>query len=89
MGDESIKAGIDPLGPMDFCTFVVSLGTNVLQQLSTGDLSVDLELARQSIDVLVMLDIKTQGNLDDEEAQVLKGVLYQCRMAFIEASKNA
>ncbi len=89
MGDGSVKAGVDPLGPMDFCTFVLSLGANVVQQLSIGDEAGYLELARQSIDVLVMLEEKTRGNLDDEEQQLLKGVLYESRLAFIEASKNA
>ena len=89
MSDESVKAGIDPFGPMDFCTFVYSLGTNVVEQLGAGGEPVSLELARQSIDVLVMLEEKTRGNLEDEEQQLLKGVLYESRLAFIEASKNA
>ena len=75
------------LGPMDFSTFVISLGSSVLIQLGQGGEPVEggLELAKQSIDILTMLDEKTKGNLSDEESALLTSVLYQTRMAYVEA----
>ncbi len=75
------------MGPMDFSTFVISLGSSVLIQLGQDGDPVEggLELAKQSIDILTMLEEKTKGNLSDEEAALLNSVLYQTRMAFVDA----
>tara|TARA_B100000530_G_scaffold21998_1_gene14332 strand:- start:187 stop:423 length:237 start_codon:yes stop_codon:yes gene_type:complete len=76
------------MGPMDFSTFVISLGSSVLIQLGKdGNAPVEggLELAQQSIDILTMLEAKTAGNLTDEESALLTSVLYQTRLAYVEA----
>ena len=75
------------MGPMDFSTFVISLGSSVLLQLQggNGDSAAQLELAKQSIDILTMLETKTAGNLTDEEGALLQSILYQTRMAYVEA----
>ena len=73
---------------MDFSTFVISLGSSVLIQLGQDGQAMaegGLELAKQSIDILTMLETKTQGNLTEEESALLTSVLYQTRMAFVEA----
>ena len=78
------------IGPMDFSTFVISLGSSVLIQLEQDDDTPapgELELAKQSIDILTMLDEKTSGNLTDEESALLTSVLYQTRMAYVDASR--
>ena len=49
--------------------------------------SVDLQVARNTIDLLGVLKEKTEGNLDEEEARLLESVLYECRTKFIEKSK--
>ncbi len=87
MSDTSDPRG-PGMGPMDFSTFVISLGSSVLIQLGQGDAPTvegDLELAKQSIDILTMLESKTAGNLTDEESALLTSVLYQTRMAYVEA----
>ena len=89
MGDSGDPTGAG-IGPMDFSTFVISLGSSVLIQLGQGEgqpVEGGLELAKQSIDILTMLETKTAGNLTDEEAALLTSVLYQTRMAFVEASR--
>lgn len=43
----------------------------------------DLEQAKYLIDVLGMLQAKTQGNLTAEEAKILDGVLYELRMKYV------
>ena len=40
-----------------------------------------------SIDTLAMLETKTRGNLDPEEAKLLDGLLYELRMHYVEVSK--
>jgi len=54
----------------------------------TGETTVDPEGARVMIDQVEMLEAKTQGNLDENEARFLKDVLMQLRMAFVEAVEN-
>ncbi len=51
----------------------------------TGELLQDLESARFFIDQLEMIEVKTRGNLDAREDQLLKQSLTSLRMAFVEA----
>lgn len=51
----------------------------------TGQIVRDLEAARFFIDLLEMIEVKTKGNLNHEEADVLKHSLMSLRMAFVEA----
>lgn len=83
------------LGPIDFSTFVVSLAGNVMALLGhspageAGQADTrNLPMARQTIDILGILQEKTKGNLSSEEEQLLERLLYQCRMAFVEATKK-
>jgi len=79
------------LPEMDFGTFVMSLARSTLmhlegEELPDGSKRKDLELARQSIDILAMLKEKTEGNLTEEEEKMLEQVLYELRMVFISAA---
>ena len=86
--DEPRGEGESPLPQVDFASFVLSLGTSALYHLGligdpqTGKLVAkpDRVLARQTIDTLAMLETKTRGNLDPEEAKLLDGLLYELRM---------
>jgi len=49
----------------------------------TGETGVDLTTAKHWIDVLGMLEQKTQGNLNPQEAQVLEGLLADLRMQYV------
>ncbi len=51
-----------------------------------GRTVVDLEGARQFIDILGILQDKTRGNLDAREAALLDGALYDLRMKYVERS---
>lgn len=82
-----------PLPPVDFQTLVISLGSSVLMHLGAmpdveGGQSVDLTLAKHSIDVLAMLQEKTRGNLTAAEADLLQGLLYDLRLKYIEAARK-
>ena len=74
------------LPPIDFTTFVVSIGSSVMMYLDRSSAAGDADhtLARQNIDILVMLEEKTRGNLTEDERKLLSGILYQARMAFVE-----
>jgi len=55
----------------------------------TGEAAeVDLPLAQQNIQILELIQQKTQGNLTDDEKQLLDGLLYELRMRYVEARKS-
>ena len=83
----------DPSPALSFTAFVLSLASTAaihfgdLPDPSSGRKSEpNLEGAAQMIEILVLLDQKTRGNLTAEERQVLEQVLYELRMRFVEAS---
>ncbi len=45
---------------------------------------IDILAARQSIDMLGVLEAKTRGNLSPEEQQLLQGIAFELRMMFLE-----
>ena len=81
------------LPEINFATFIFSLNHSVLVHLgvmedpSTGKKVRNLPLAKQTIDILGMLEKKTRGNLDDDEEQMLKNILYDLRMIYIKEKK--
>jgi hypothetical protein len=46
-----------------------------------------MDYAKHYIDMLDVLESKTQGNLSQEEQQMLQRSTHQLRMLFVEASK--
>jgi len=52
----------------------------------TGKTLLDLDSAKLFIDQLEMLEAKTKGNLNPEEASLLKQTLMRLRLAFVEAA---
>ncbi len=83
-----------PLPPVDFSGFILGLAETALLQL--GLLKIqgqeqahkDLQGAKHTIDLIALLEQKTEGNLTDQEKRILKDTLFQLRMAFVEASKE-
>ncbi len=79
--------------PIDFTGFVVSLANTALFQLGlikipgSEEPEKDLHGARQTIDLVALLEEKTKGNLTEQEAKILKETLFQLRMAYVESSK--
>ena len=78
---------------ISFTTFILSLSTAALQQLGAcpkeegSQPTVDLCLAKQTIDILEMLQKKTSGNLSEAEEKLLSNVLHDLRMRFVALSK--
>jgi hypothetical protein len=75
---------------IDFATFVISLNSSALVQLGileepgSGQKVKDLALAKQTIDVLAMLEEKTKGNLNRDEENIIKSILYDLRMLYVK-----
>jgi hypothetical protein len=80
------------LPEVNFSTFVVSLSSSVLIHMGvvpdplTGKTQKDLPVAKQTIDMLGMLQDKTRGNLTEEEKQLLDNLLYDLRMRYVSES---
>ncbi|HNU68004.1 MAG TPA: DUF1844 domain-containing protein [Myxococcota bacterium] len=78
------------LGSIDFSTFVISLGTSALYHLGAnvpeapGATTVNLPMARNIIDIIVMLKEKTAGNLTDDEVRLLEALLFDLRLKYVE-----
>jgi hypothetical protein len=51
---------------------------------TTGKKEKNLLLAKQSIDILGMLDEKTQGNLTNDEEKLLRHVLHDLRLMYVK-----
>lgn len=49
----------------------------------------NLEQAKETIDVLGVLEEKTRGNLSDDESRALTRILYELRMNYVEELKTA
>jgi len=77
-----------------FPAFIMSLNTSVLFHLGeladpvTGKTVVDFDLARNAIDTLVMLEQKTKGNLSNDEKELLKSIVYDCKLRFVKAVRG-
>jgi hypothetical protein len=84
----------EALPEIDFGTFVMSLASSVLVHLGeiqhpeSAKSEADLPLAKQTIDMLGMLQEKTRGNLSNEEQQLLTNLLYDLRMKYVAATKR-
>ena len=79
---------------INFAAFIISLSTQALAHLGEmpnpvdGTMHVDLEAARQIIDIIGMLGEKTKGNLDEAESALLDDALYDLRMKYVERARG-
>ena len=90
------QATEDPSVPIDFATFVLSLSSSAAYHLGLAPhpegeeegTCTNLPMAKQTIDILGILQEKTKGNLTGEEERILSEVLYNLRMAFVRESEK-
>ena len=72
---------------------MLSLGSSALLHLgeienpNDGASQKDLPLAKHTIDILVMLEEKTKGNLSTAEERLMESLLYDLRLRYVEATK--
>ncbi len=90
--EENINKGHAAFPEVTLSTFVFSLSSSALVHLGeipepdTQTVRLDLPMAKQIIDTIGMLQEKTRGNLDPDEDRLLKSVLYDLRMRYVEKS---
>jgi hypothetical protein len=84
----------ESLPPVEFTTFVLSLSHSALMHLGEapdpdtgGVVQKNLQLARQTIDLIAMLEEKTKGNLTGDEERLLAQILFDLRMRYVEKAK--
>ena len=73
-----------------FHGLVVSLAAAAVQHMGktlnplTNKVEKNLDAAQSTIDMLDMLEAKTKGNLSDAEAKLLKNVLAELKLNYVE-----
>jgi Domain of unknown function (DUF1844) len=91
--DTAAGASNDGLPGVDFNTLVLSLSHSALLHLGDapdpdGGRLVSLPLARQTIDLLALLQEKTKNNLDGQEERLLEQALFDLRLRYVEVSTS-
>jgi hypothetical protein len=75
---------------INFATFIFSLNSSALVHLgiiddpASGSNSKNIAMAKQTIDILAMLQEKTLGNLSSDEENMLKSMLYDLRILYVK-----
>ncbi len=83
-----------PLPEVNFSSFVLSLSSSALFHFGSIPDPVsqkkqrNLPLAKQTIDILGLLQDKTKGNLSNDEASLLENLLYDLRIRYVEECKK-
>jgi hypothetical protein len=78
------------LPEINFSSFILSLGSSALYHFGeipdpvSGAKQRNIGLARQTIDILVVLRDKTTGNLSDDEEQLLESLLHDLQMRYVQ-----
>lgn len=78
------------LPEVNFPTFIMSLNVSALYHLGaiedpeTKQKNKNLPMAKQTIDILSMMEEKTKGNLTEDEENLLKNVLYDLRIIYVK-----
>ena len=84
----------EPPPELTFAAFLWSLSEQALAALgeipdpTSGQLTNDLVLAQQMIDIIIMLRDKTRGNLDAHEQAMLKEILSGLQMKYVELARQ-
>jgi len=83
-----------PQPGINFSSFILSLGSSALFHFGeipdpvSGAQQRNLDLARQSIDILVILRDKTTGNLSEDESRLLESLLHDLQMRYVQERKK-
>ena len=96
-GEEGQPAKADGPGEnlkVDFPTFIFSLFSSALIQLGdmadpiSGAMDPNLVSAQQTIDIIDVLRVKTEGNLSEEESKLLENVSAELKWKYLDAVKK-
>lgn len=79
---------------MDLTTFFLSIssaaymGLGIVPAGENEETQIDLEMARQNIDLLELMFEKTRGNRTPEEELLIEQLLFETRMKFLEKQRE-
>jgi hypothetical protein len=91
---EGGEAQGDQVPPADFKTLISTMASQALLYMgaipepSSGQRMVHLDLARHHIDMLGVIEDKTEGNLEDEEHQLLSQTLHELRNHYMNVQQQ-
>jgi len=71
-----------------FSSFITSLYASTVHYIGDGSTETkprELEMARQTIDLIVILEEKTKGNLDEEETRLIAQLCHDLRVRYVAA----
>ena len=93
--DGAKKSGEQPFNfpGITFSTFIFSLNSTALVHLgmmdnpATNQKTKNLAVAKQTIDIIGMLEEKTKGNLTEDEAKLISNILHDLRMMYVKEMK--
>ncbi len=86
---------VPPQGGPNLQGLFIMLASSALVNLGeaadpeTGERVLDLEQAREAIDLLSLLRVKTEGNRTEQESHLLEEMLYDLQLRFVRAAKGA
>jgi len=92
--DESQQHEPVKLPEINFPSFILSLSSSALLHFGdipdpiSGTQERNLPMAKQTIDILGVLKEKTQGNLTNDEEQLIDNLLHDLRIKYVEESKK-
>jgi hypothetical protein len=78
---------------LDFSSFIISLATQASIQLGLMppppgmEAPIDHEAAKQTIDIIGLIQRKTRGNLGQQEKALLTNILHELRIGFVQVTK--
>ena len=81
-----------PIPEVTFSSFIFSLARSAFMHLGeephpeTGKVEISLPLAKETINIISILEEKTRGNLTPEEDQLIKNMLFALRMKYVEVA---
>jgi hypothetical protein len=92
-GGPSAPGGPNALPPADFKGLVGVLASQAVMGLGAmpdpqgRGVMIDLDGAKFAIDLLAVIEEKTQGNLTDDESKELSGVVVELRSRFVQVTQ--
>jgi hypothetical protein len=94
LNEGTAPGNTDEFPAVDFISFVGSLAATALMHMGEKfspeqpDDMKDLAAARQMIDLIDLLKVKTKGNLTEDESKMIETMLYNLKMRYVQESAS-
>jgi len=91
--EKSTEESKEILPPLDFSSIILPFYTQALIKLGLAEDPMsdtkgeNLELVKRLIDLLDLLNKRTEGNLEPEEEKLLVACIHQLKIAYMEKAK--